>query len=207
MKATFDQHIGIFEDALPPEWCSNIINQFEQIDTDKWNRNEELNKNSDQYSSYKLEKDDIRSNIWNLKNSKEVFENLNQNLSKCWGNYIIENEVIKSYYGYEKISFTGYMIQKTPPGKGFHSWHTEWFHTLDSIDRVAVWTAYLNDIKEGGETEFLYQHKRISPKTGTICIFPAFYTHVHRGNPPLKNTKYIITGWVEFPPLNELNNE
>ena len=23
-------------------------------------------------------------------------------------------------------------------------------------------------------------------------------THVHRGNPPLSGSKYIITGWLEF---------
>ena len=64
-----------------------------------------------------------------------------------------------------------------------------------------TWTTmiYLNDVKEGGETEFLYQLKRIKPKKGTICIFPAGYTHVHRGNTPFSGEKYIMTGWLEVP--------
>ena len=57
---------------------------------------------------------------------------------------------------------------------------------------------YLNDVKEGGETEFLYQHKRYQPKEGTLLIFPAGFTHTHRGNPPISNDKYIVTGWLEF---------
>ena len=57
---------------------------------------------------------------------------------------------------------------------------------------------YLNDIEDGGETEFLYQSRRIKPVTGRAVLWPAGYTHTHRGNPPLKDAKYIITGWVEF---------
>jgi hypothetical protein len=57
---------------------------------------------------------------------------------------------------------------------------------------------YLNDVEDGGETEFLYYHKRIKPKQGTLILFPAGYTHTHRGNPPLKGSKYILTGWVEL---------
>jgi hypothetical protein len=64
--------------------------------------------------------------------------------------------------------------------------------------RVLVFTLYLNDVEEGGETEFLYLSKRVQPKTGRMVIWPAGFTHTHRGNPPLKGDKYIITGWVEF---------
>ena len=57
---------------------------------------------------------------------------------------------------------------------------------------------YLNDVEEGGETEFLYQSRRIKPKQGTMVICPASFTHTHRGNPPLKGNKYMINGWIEF---------
>ena len=57
---------------------------------------------------------------------------------------------------------------------------------------------YLNTVKEGGETEFLYQRTRISPKQGTLILFPPSWTHTHRGNPPLSGNKYILTTWMEF---------
>jgi len=28
-----------------------------------------------------------------------------------------------------------------------------------------------------------------------VCIFPADYPYVHRGNPPLQKDKYILTSW------------
>jgi hypothetical protein len=56
----------------------------------------------------------------------------------------------------------------------------------------------LNDNFEAGETEFLYQQYRYKPKMGDVIIFPAAFTHTHRGNPPIGGTKYIITGWLEY---------
>ena len=55
---------------------------------------------------------------------------------------------------------------------------------------------YLNDMPEGeAETEFLYQKKRVGPTRGTVVIWPAGMTHVHRGNPVYTQDKYILTGW------------
>ena len=63
---------------------------------------------------------------------------------------------------------------------------------------MVVATLYLNTVEEGGETEFLYQSMRVSPVQGTMLLWPAPWTQTHRGNPPLKGTKYIITTWLEF---------
>ena len=76
-------------------------------------------------------------------------------------------------------------------------WHSE-TGTRRNSGRIAVFTLYLNDIEDGGETEFLYQGLRVKPEQGALVIWPTGYTHTHRGNPPLKDTKYIVTGWVEF---------
>ena len=92
-------------------------------------------------------------------------------------------------------------IQKTLPTQGYHTWHCE-NGNLWSRDRLSAYTVYLNDVKEGGETEFLYQSLRVPAIQGTFCIFPAGYTHVHRGNPPLSGVKYILTGWIEFKDEN-----
>ena len=88
-------------------------------------------------------------------------------------------------------------VQKTKPGEGYHIWHCE-ADDRESSTRVLVWTVYLNDNFDAGETEFLYQQYRYKPKRGDVVIFPAAFTHTHRGNPPINGTKYIITGWIEF---------
>ena len=59
---------------------------------------------------------------------------------------------------------------------------------------------YLNEGFEGGETEWLYQSRRETPKTGRVVIWPATFTHTHRGNPPLNGEKYIATSWFHHIP-------
>jgi hypothetical protein len=99
----------------------------------------------------------------------------------------------------------GIKLQKTHISGGFHQWHCEQGYDEDHDDlihRVLVWTLYLNDVDFGGETELKYQRKRITAERNKLCIFPAFFTHIHRGNPPYSNNKYIATGWINVNSSN-----
>jgi hypothetical protein len=84
---------------------------------------------------------------------------------------------------------------------GYPKWHCECMPRLDggeSLHRHLLWTIYLNDRFDGGETEFLYQRRKIKPRTGSLLIAPATFTHTHRGNRPLGGDKYIATSWILF---------
>ena len=85
-------------------------------------------------------------------------------------------------------------LKKIPAGGGFHNWHYE-NGSLSVAARQFVVQLYLNDDFDGGETEFLYQQRREESVAGDIIIFPASYTHTHRGNPPFGGDKYIATSW------------
>jgi hypothetical protein len=93
-------------------------------------------------------------------------------------------------------------MQKTQPGEGYHVWHSE----LDpaASKRVLAWAFFLNDVEEGGELEFLHQNMRIKPKRGDFVVWPANFTHIHRGNPPLSGDKYIVTGWYQYVNHNHI---
>ena len=96
-------------------------------------------------------------------------------------------------------------IQKYSDGGGYYAWHYEQSNEDPTMkDRQMAFMWYLNDVKEGGETEFMFQNFKIKPKAGASALFPAFWTHLHKGNPPSEGEeKYIITGWIES--LNEEN--
>jgi hypothetical protein len=84
---------------------------------------------------------------------------------------------------------------------GYPYWHCELYPKADhgeTLHRVVLWTIYLNDGFAEGETEFLYQQRRIVPKTGSLLIAPTAFTHTHRGNRPRGGDKYIATSWVLF---------
>ena len=93
------------------------------------------------------------------------------------------------------------LLQKTEPLQGYHTFHSENL-AWHGHNRTLAWMLYLNDIEEGGETEFLYQQLKIKPKRNTFVIWSGSFTHLHRGNPPISGTKYILTGWFANPNPN-----
>ena len=99
---------------------------------------------------------------------------------------------------YRGLMVSGFKIQKTLPQQGYHVWHCEHTNCPSSNKSLLAWAIFLNDVDDGGELEFLYQSLRVKPKRGDIVIWPAGFTHMHRGNPPLSGVKYIITGWMDY---------
>jgi hypothetical protein len=93
-------------------------------------------------------------------------------------------------------------LQKYLAGSGgYPHWHSEIYPRdphAETLHRALLYTLYLNDVPEGGETEFYYQERKIAPRAGTLLIAPAGFTHTHRGNTPLRCDKYIATSWVLF---------
>jgi len=90
-------------------------------------------------------------------------------------------------------------VQKYDPGFCYKLHHVEdGGPRAGKLIRHLTFVTYLNDIKEGGETEFIYQNVRATPTKGLTVIFPAGWTHPHFGNPAESETKYIITGWTSF---------
>jgi hypothetical protein len=117
----------------------------------------------------------------------ETYDILNTCLSKYCDKY---PSIASMQLASQKIK-----VQKTFPKGGFHFWHCEQ-RGLHDMMRALAWTIYLNDIPEGeGETEFWDHGVRIQPKKGSVCLFPAGWTHFHRGNPVYSTEKYIATGW------------
>jgi hypothetical protein len=176
MEYYHDQHIGVYKNAVPSEWCNKVIDYFNS------NPN---NFNSRNHSNIA----DTHGHLWD----KLLIEELNKKIRDVLHLY-------KNKYPdfITPLEIVGYKIQKTLPTEGYHPFHIEFDTKFITIKRIGVWTVYLNDVEEGGETEFLYQLKRIKPQKGTICIFPAGYTHTHRGNTPFSGEKYIMTGWLDM---------
>ena len=91
-------------------------------------------------------------------------------------------------------------MQRTPPGGGYHVWHGEQGGG-DHAARVLVYMLYLNTLEphEAGETEFLYQQQRFRPTENQIILWPASFTHTHRGNTVFgERSKYVVTGWFYY---------
>jgi hypothetical protein len=92
-------------------------------------------------------------------------------------------------------------IQKYNPSDAFYAWHAERSGSeVPMAYRHLVYMTYLNDVTDEGETEFFYQKVKVQPRKGLTLIWPADWTHTHRGITSPTQTKYIVTGWYSFIP-------
>ena len=92
--------------------------------------------------------------------------------------------------------FYGFKIQKYNPDECYSVLHCESMGA--NLDRVLAWMIYLNDVTEGGETEFPSQDKKFQPRCGDVLFWPAHFTHPHRGIVSKTQVKYIVTGWTVY---------
>ena len=186
----------------------DFIYKFQIQDKSLCDRLIEYHKNNTEYKGDgETTSVDTETSIVNkkIKNSIDVnFHNSSKNL------YIKEyfNQLslaLKEYihkfnlFHYKIITEYVNVISQFPSGGGYKVFHSE-RNTYSSAHRCFVYMTYLNNIKEGGETEFLYQKMKIKPKKGLTLIWPTDFTHTHRGIPAPKETKYIATGWYKFIP-------
>lgn len=119
-------------------------------------------------------------------------------LSKCVNSYTEELLMGGTILG-RTPWFKDMIVQKTEADKfeAYSGWHCEAYDYLSS-DRVLSYILYLNDDIDGGETEFLYQKHREEAVQGKVVIFPAGFTHTHRGGLLKSGSKYIATGWCFY---------
>jgi hypothetical protein len=90
-------------------------------------------------------------------------------------------------------------VQHYQPGGGFKRWHTERdCARLPMVARHLVFMTYLNDVTDGGETEFYYQKIKIKAEKGLTLMWGVDWTFTHRGIVSPTQDKYITTGWLGF---------
>ena len=184
--------IGVYDNYVSKQECEKAIQLFEEQNKFRNTVNRiggenaaVLHKQDQQFfaASHNLD-------IW-----FEDLQSLMVNFDMAFKHYI-QNTGADTAYGVP-YNYTCIKIQKTLPTEGYHVWHVEHgSRPPENAFRAFVYSIYLNDVEEGGETEFLHFSKRVKPKTGRVVIWPAAFPYVHRGNPPLSGEKYIVTSWM-----------
>jgi hypothetical protein len=195
-KSNIKDFIGVYDGYIPDEACDEAIELFKKY--------QEFNKVFSRFSSEGSTQD--RKNDKQLFCSPEVLTDQEFNVNKLKSLIINFDMALRHYY--TETNFKKYTaediitdhvkIQKTIPSQGYHVWHVEHGQGRENEKRVLVYSIYLNTVEDGGETEFLYQSQRVKAVKGRICIFPASFPYVHRGNPPLSGEKYILTSWINY---------
>ena len=174
--------IQVHENVLTSETCDELISIFES-NSDKHEKIDQEGKPN--FTQFNFTRNRVE-NIHNLL-IKEVFKYRDKYYK------YVHQEVFPSSHAFEEFRIKRY----NRGGQERFDTHVDVADYL-TARRFLSFFWYLNDVEEGGETEFLYQSRRIKPKRGTMVICPSGFTHTHRGNPPLTGNKYMINGWIEF---------
>jgi len=200
---TINDFIGVFPDAISKENCQLLIEYFENMNSASRTINRQMNgystidKETEVYYFTKDIYDKVEAVVDDPVVLDSTFKLCNYFTVPLWNCYNLYAERYGILSTCSRHKVIDVKLQKTRPKQGYHVWHCENGTPLTSR-RLLLVIGYLNDVEEGGETEFLYQGVRIKPKQGTIIICPGAFTHTHRGNPPLSGDKYIINTWIQY---------
>lgn len=172
--------------------CQRIVDLFEkkkelqQKGVTGSGINEKIKKTTDIYIEPKdLKKDEFKD----LKN----YLNL---LRECYKDYKMQWPFLNK--NFKTVDISAFNLQKYEIGGHFADIHCERV-SLSNMHRVFAWMTYLNDVDDGGETYFEHFDLKIKPEIGKTLIWPAEWTHAHKGEVLNKGLKYIITGWMHLP--------
>ena len=190
--------IGYYRNLYPTGYCEHLIQEFNRLQEGGAGFNRHQSDGADRHR-----KDDFHIGIQLRNHSLKPFEGKDScnlffdGLQACYDDYTERYSVLRDSGNLRALSMK---MQKTGPGGGYHIWHGEQGPGTQA-NRAIVYMVYLNSLEDGdgGETEFLYQRTRIKPEENLMLLWPASYTHAHRGNPVLADKyKYIVTGWFYY---------
>jgi hypothetical protein len=197
MISNYENFIGIYDDVYPAGYCEHLISEFDRLENNNVGTNRQKSERvkkhiKDDYQIY-INGKNIYIEPFEEQNSADLFFD---GLQKCYNNYTEKYSILKD----GNIRGDAMKMQRTAAGGGYHIWHSEQGEGPHA-NRVLAYMLYLNTLplENAGETEFLYQQKRFNPIENRFIVWPAAYTHAHRGNAVFgEQSKYIVTGWFYY---------
>jgi hypothetical protein len=197
MNIKYKDFIGTYSNVYAEGYCQHLIDEYERLIVEGAGANRIQSEGVARHMKDDMQLD-LNIGVQNAtgfkgKSCRNIFFS---GLQECYEDYTNKYSILKG----SKIHGSAMKMQRTDPGGGYHLWHGEQ-GSKEHAERVLVYMLYLNSLgnDDGGETEFLYQRLRIRPEENTLIIWPAAFTHTHRGNTVLGNkSKYIVTGWFYY---------
>lgn len=198
MNESYFDFVGMYKDVAPEGYCQHMISEFQRlqeegIGTNRWKAEGAPAHRKDDHAMFL---DTGAATHFRPFEETPVLAPFYAATQMCFDAYTAKYSVLKE----GNIRGTTAKMQKTEPGQGYHVWHGEQGPGMNAA-RVLTYMLYLNTLEpnEGGETEFLYQKARVAPEENCMLVWPAAFTHAHRGNVVLGNrAKFVITGWFYY---------
>ena len=196
-----NNYIQEYKNSLSSEFCQNVIELFENNPDKKPGRVV-----SGVYPDIKHTTDLSFNNNFIDDKWLKIEEHLHKELQTKLLVYIQHLETSSCYNYFKHISLLtdkGFICQRYIKNEGFYTFHQDGLYDRQyKSSRLLTFIWYLNDVSEGGETEFWGSYK-VKPEEGKLVIFPSSWIFPHRGCMPISSNKYIVTGWLSIYYDNE----
>lgn len=208
-KMNLKDTIGYFEGAFTPEECDLILERFERAKSLKLaysgqsgsGINDEIKSSTDFDLIGSPIEDDVLFGYGIIEKFNDIIVNQYLDRFPHLEEYMASEDLFISQTFYELLQ-----VQEYPQSTGhYNAWHAE-TGTFEMSRRLFSFLLYLDDVEEGGETDFLYATDEngdmlsIKPKKGTLLIHPASFPYIHRGRTPMSSNKTILTTWLSYEP-------
>jgi hypothetical protein len=176
--------IHVYENSLSDNICDELVSFFE--------------KNSSEHE-YIDEQGCPTFTQFNLTKNKQNREKIHTFLVKKVLEYrdIYYNSVSKFKDSFPlSHAFEEFRIKKyNPNGIDRFETHVD-VDDYSSSKRFLSFFWYLNDVQNGGETVF--NDLEIKPSKGKLVVFPPLWMFPHRGNPPISESKYLLSTYLHY---------
>ena len=191
--------IKVYDHDLGDEICDYLICHFEKSSS----RHKKVFRNkTPNFTEYNLtrhaNKNDKTKKIYDYlikklhQNAKSYFNFVNNKLIDLYpDDHIYSRSVFPNHYGIERFRIKRY----NTGGEDRFDTHVD-VKDHSTARRFLSFFWYLNDVEEGGETEF--DDLIIKPKKGTLVIFPPLWMFPHRGKPPISGSKYLLSTYLHY---------
>ena len=177
------------EDHMPKNICDDIVNLFESADVER----RATSNNKPRLTQFNFTKKSYLN--------EELHKTICQYLLSAVDHYRFN---IKSFYTFapKNLYFEHFRVKR------YKSEDADQFDTHVDVGDVSnecrylsfMW--YLNDVVDGGETEFAELDLKIQPEAGALIMFPPIWMFPHKGHLLNSGKKYLLSTYLLYPEQN-----
>ena len=184
-----EDFVRVYNNAISDDSCESLIEKFE-ISKDK-------------FETIHVKDADKRISFEQITLTKhEEWKSVQDGMMAAFLSYVeqykkdcsITPEMWPEKHGYEAVRMKRYLNNDYDRFDA----HVD-VRDLPSSRRFLAFFVYLNDVDEGGETEFYLPNKaKIEARRGRMVIFPPLWPWFHVGLKPISNSKYFIHSYCHY---------
>jgi prolyl 4-hydroxylase len=179
--------IQTFDDALSPALCQQMIDSFHRLERFQRPNGRGVRPGHEESAWTELNLDPLSDAGFRVM----LLENMYRHAE-------LYNRALKLPIQIPPTDKISELVMKRYKPTGDEGFQLHFDALGEKANRYLVFLWYLNDVEEGGHTEFPELNLRIQAKAGRLLIFPPYWMFQHIGKPPISNDKYILSTYFLF---------